>query len=477
MAAHDFDLSSIPRYVLVDYLYHNYVDVPEKDEDVIKAASDLFKENFPLQGTVSFVDNDILTRLKIQGNIRDAPVQIDNYLFDKYINDVPNNIIGSDEVLFALKLIVDSDNFSKTTYPNQDEFYAMYEKYIIQILEATKLPDLIVLTPEEVECFNTVIEYLEDAVNEKTVTLAQYAWGILYLLDTLDFMRHGTVIESFYNLHGYGEIRNCADGSESVKEFLESHRNDIVVPIIADYYESGMTNDLFFNGRSLMLFPSDIYTNLEETIFVAPITATLSLQKSEYYIVLRILYDHYTLENNDRELEILDTFLANMALDLTTYKPYDMTEANKIIIEAGNKLGLKYQDEGVEYRKRKEEERKKNDRKYNSRRNNAGSSGSSSGRNNAGSSGSSYAGSSGSSYAGSSGSSYAGSSGSSSGSSSRMSAVSNNKICNDILCPKNIRDKKDYRRWALRNHPDKGGDTLTFQNVQDCVNKEKYCDK
>jgi len=447
MSAHDFDLSSIPRYVLVDYLYHNYVVISGED-NVVKLATELFEENFPLQGTTTFVDDNILVRLEVKGNLRDAPVQIANHLVNKYINGIPNNTVSNDEVLFALQLIIDSDNFSKKSYPNQDEFYAMYEKYIEKIVEATKLPNLVVLTSEETECFNTVIEFLEEAAEQKTATLAQYAWGILYLLDTLDFMRHGSVIENFYDLHGYGEIRNCTDGSESIKEFLESRRNDIVVPIIADYYDTGITNDLFFNGRSLMLFPSDVYTNLEETIFVGLMSNTLAFQRSEDYIILRILYDHYSLENLDGELEILDNFLLSHNATLDNYEPYDILDANKAILDAGKKLGLEYQDLGVEYRKRKEEEKKwrseENARKYREYRNSHSS------RNNAGSS---------------------------SSSSGSPSDSSNNKICNDILCPKNIRDKRDYRRWALKNHPDKGGDTSTFQIVQDCVNKNKYCDK
>jgi len=33
--------------------------------------------------------------------------------------------------------------------------------------------------------------------------------------------------------------------------------------------------------------------------------------------------------------------------------------------------------------------------------------------------------------------------------------------------------KKAYRRFSLKNHPDKGGDTATFQTVSDCYDKTK----
>lgn len=38
---------------------------------------------------------------------------------------------------------------------------------------------------------------------------------------------------------------------------------------------------------------------------------------------------------------------------------------------------------------------------------------------------------------------------------------------------------KNFRRWAMKNHPDKGGSTVTFQTVSNCVDliaKENKCD-
>lgn len=49
--------------------------------------------------------------------------------------------------------------------------------------------------------------------------------------------------------------------------------------------------------------------------------------------------------------------------------------------------------------------------------------------------------------------------------------------CSASMCPKNIYTKKDFRKWALRNHPDKGGDTSVFQSVSSCVSSELYCQR
>ena len=432
MASYDSIFDTIPRYALVDYLHRNSVAIPQNEENIKQSAWELFEKNFPIQGVVNFVINDVIVTMEIKGNIVNSPVPIMKYLVEKYVNDTANNTIHSDEILFVLQLIEDSDNFLKKSYPNQTAFYDMYDDYIRQIVDAIYQPDLFELTPEGIDCIDNILEYLQQARNEGTTTLAQYAWSILYLLDILDYVRNGTVMTNFDNLHGYNEIRNCADGSESIKEFLETYRNDIVVPIISDVYSPNMISNLFFNGRALMLFPTDIYTNLEETIYIGPIDSVRFLYKSIDYIILKILYDYYVFGDQDNELDKLDEFLSTHDTNLDNYKPYDSKDANNAVLEAAEKLGLKYNDLGVEYRKRKAEE---DARRYNRSRR----------RDNA--------------------------------SSSSISNTSDRDSCNDILCPKNIRTKKDYRRWALKNHPDKGGDTSTFQNVQDCINKERYCDK
>jgi hypothetical protein len=35
----------------------------------------------------------------------------------------------------------------------------------------------------------------------------------------------------------------------------------------------------------------------------------------------------------------------------------------------------------------------------------------------------------------------------------------------------NIRSRSDFRKWSVKNHPDKGGDTATFQDVNNAVSK------
>lgn len=44
--------------------------------------------------------------------------------------------------------------------------------------------------------------------------------------------------------------------------------------------------------------------------------------------------------------------------------------------------------------------------------------------------------------------------------------------CKRDLCAAGIVDKKSYRKWLLRAHPDKGGDTETFQRMMDCLNAD-----
>ena len=45
------------------------------------------------------------------------------------------------------------------------------------------------------------------------------------------------------------------------------------------------------------------------------------------------------------------------------------------------------------------------------------------------------------------------------------------KTCKDILAEHGITDMKSWRRWALKNHPDKGGESELFAEVSDCVDK------
>lgn len=48
--------------------------------------------------------------------------------------------------------------------------------------------------------------------------------------------------------------------------------------------------------------------------------------------------------------------------------------------------------------------------------------------------------------------------------------------CQKIMCSKDIKTKKDYHKWAVRGgHPDKGGSTAVFQDVQNCVDANNYC--
>lgn len=44
--------------------------------------------------------------------------------------------------------------------------------------------------------------------------------------------------------------------------------------------------------------------------------------------------------------------------------------------------------------------------------------------------------------------------------------------CETILAREGITSRKDFLRWAITNHPDKGGDTTKFQEVSNCVDKQ-----
>tara|TARA_B110000238_G_scaffold164396_1_gene179326 strand:+ start:86 stop:520 length:435 start_codon:yes stop_codon:yes gene_type:complete len=43
------------------------------------------------------------------------------------------------------------------------------------------------------------------------------------------------------------------------------------------------------------------------------------------------------------------------------------------------------------------------------------------------------------------------------------------RLCDAFGLPKSTKiTVKDYRKWVMINHPDKGGDTLIFQEIQNC---------
>ena len=53
------------------------------------------------------------------------------------------------------------------------------------------------------------------------------------------------------------------------------------------------------------------------------------------------------------------------------------------------------------------------------------------------------------------------------------------KKCKDILVKKKITNLKDFNKWGLKNHPDKGGELPVFQEVSNCVDiffKNNECD-
>lgn len=43
------------------------------------------------------------------------------------------------------------------------------------------------------------------------------------------------------------------------------------------------------------------------------------------------------------------------------------------------------------------------------------------------------------------------------------------KHCRKRLNDEGIEDKGSFRKWALKNHPDRGGDTAKFQEISDCM--------
>ena len=51
--------------------------------------------------------------------------------------------------------------------------------------------------------------------------------------------------------------------------------------------------------------------------------------------------------------------------------------------------------------------------------------------------------------------------------------------CSDLMCEYNINSKTDYKKWIVKNHPDKGGtiDDADFKQILICAKKEEYCGK
>ena len=53
----------------------------------------------------------------------------------------------------------------------------------------------------------------------------------------------------------------------------------------------------------------------------------------------------------------------------------------------------------------------------------------------------------------------------------------NKNNCSDLMCEYNINSKTDYKKWIVKNHPDKGGtiDDADFKQIIICAKKEEYC--
>ena len=52
------------------------------------------------------------------------------------------------------------------------------------------------------------------------------------------------------------------------------------------------------------------------------------------------------------------------------------------------------------------------------------------------------------------------------------------KKCKKLLLDNDIMSNKDFLKWSLKNHPDKGGSYKKFQDMSTCndaFNKDKIC--
>jgi len=49
--------------------------------------------------------------------------------------------------------------------------------------------------------------------------------------------------------------------------------------------------------------------------------------------------------------------------------------------------------------------------------------------------------------------------------------------CNDVMCKYGINSKEEYKKWILKNHPDKGGtvNDAEFKQIIICAKKNKFC--
>ena len=55
----------------------------------------------------------------------------------------------------------------------------------------------------------------------------------------------------------------------------------------------------------------------------------------------------------------------------------------------------------------------------------------------------------------------------------------NKENCEDLMCKYGINSKSEFRKWVVKNHPDKGGtiDDSDFKQIIKCAVKEKFCTK
>ena len=47
--------------------------------------------------------------------------------------------------------------------------------------------------------------------------------------------------------------------------------------------------------------------------------------------------------------------------------------------------------------------------------------------------------------------------------------------CTRLMCEYGLRTPKDFKRWSLKNHPDKGGDGGLYARVNSCYHEKKFC--
>ena len=56
-----------------------------------------------------------------------------------------------------------------------------------------------------------------------------------------------------------------------------------------------------------------------------------------------------------------------------------------------------------------------------------------------------------------------------------MVIIADNAKCVQEMCKHKIYTKTDFRKWALKNHPDKGGDSELFKYISNCVDEDRFC--